>query len=339
MSKPSLPTLADVARKAKVSTATISRVLNSPDKVAESTRVKVQSAVDALGYSPNFQAKALVSNRTNTIGAVIPTMENAIFARGLQAFQETITPAGVTLLVANSYYDPTIEEQQIRAMIARGADGLLLIGKTRSSKVYEFLDQRRVPYVIAWNYNSRTRYPCVGFDNKAAAEKLTQLSLKLGHRNFALISAEQKSNDRARDRVTGVKQALKRAGLAAAETPVIEAPYSITDSGNAFREIIQRHPNTTIVMCGNDVQAVGAIKMAQSMGLNVPGAISITGFDDLEIATVVQPSVTTVHVPHQKMGTKAAELLLKMKSGETKIERIRLPTTIIERESLATPRK
>ena len=339
MPKSSLPTLADVARLANVSTATISRVLNSPEKVAESTRLKVLRAIDALGYSPNFSAKALVSNRTNTIGAVIPTMDNAIFARGLQAFQETITPAGVTLLVANSYYNPAIEEQQIRTMIARGADGLLLIGNTRSNKVYEFLNHRRIPYVIAWNYNKGTSYPCVGFDNTAAAQQLTQLAVDFGHQNFALISAAQKSNDRARDRITGMKRALKHAGFTTDKIPIVEAPYSITDSGKAFKKIIQNYPDTTIVMCGNDVQAVGAIKMAQSMGIKVPSDISITGFDDLEITTIIQPAVTTVHVPHRKMGIKAAELLLTMMNGKTTTERIKLPTRIIERESLAAPGK
>ena len=107
------PTLEDVARLSGVSTATVSRVLNAPDKVRDETRARVVAAVDSLGYTPHFSARALASNRTHTIGAVIPTMENAIFAQGLQALQEDLSAAGVTLLVATSGYDPAREAEQM----------------------------------------------------------------------------------------------------------------------------------------------------------------------------------------------------------------------------------
>ena len=122
------PTLHDVAFAANVSTATVSRCLNFPNKVSAATRQKVSAAISELGYLPNFGAKVMATNRTNTIGAIIPTMENAIFARGLQAFQEELLLHGFTLLVASTSYRPEIEQEQIRALVARGADALLLIG-------------------------------------------------------------------------------------------------------------------------------------------------------------------------------------------------------------------
>ncbi len=141
MEKPrSAPTLDDVAKMADVSTATVSRCLNSPDRVVEATRKRVLSAVDALGYTPNFAARVMAAKRSFTIGAIIPTMENAIFARGLQSFQEELHQRGYTLLVSSSAYKPEIEEEQIRTLIARGADGLLLIGHDRDPKIYDFLN-------------------------------------------------------------------------------------------------------------------------------------------------------------------------------------------------------
>ena len=334
MNKPALPTLEDVARHASVSTATISRCLNSPERVAESTRIRVLKAVESLGYSPNFGAKALASKRTNTIGAIIPTMDNAIFARGLQAFQEQLALHGATLLVASSYYDQSKEEQQIRSMIARGADGLLLIGKLRSKKIYHFLEKRNIPFVIAWSVGTHVNRSFVGFDNLVPSYELAERAIALGHRRFAYISADQRNNDRARDRIKGVKRALDQNGIDAATMPITVAPYSIAEAGEAFRQLMKQHPQTTIVMCGNDVQAVGAIKMARSLNLRIPEDVSITGFDDLEIATVVEPGVTTVHVPHQTMGQTAADVLLAQMYAPGSHKRIKLPTYVVERESL-----
>ena len=131
MSPNSLPTLEDVARRAGVSTATVSRCLNEPDRVRPATRARVDAAVNELGYTPHFGGRMLASNRTNTIGAVIPTMENAIFAAGVQALQDELARRGITLLVATSHYDMQREAEQIRVLLGRGVDGLVLIGEDR----------------------------------------------------------------------------------------------------------------------------------------------------------------------------------------------------------------
>ena len=120
----SVPTLDDVALLAGVSTATVSRCINSPDRVVEQTRAKVHRAIEALGYTPNFGARVMAAKRTSTIGAIIPTMENAIFARGLQAFQEELYANGYTLLVSSSLYKPEIEREQIRSLVGRGTRGV-----------------------------------------------------------------------------------------------------------------------------------------------------------------------------------------------------------------------
>jgi LacI family transcriptional regulator len=159
----SVPTLADVARRANVSTATVSRCLNSPDQVIERTRARVMEAVNDLGYAPNFSARSLAAKHTNTIGAVIPTMENAIFARGIQAFQEELGRHGYTLLVASSSYEEALEEEQIRTLAARGADGLLLIGYHRDPSLHDFLRSRSVPTLLAWAFDSTSDLPAIGF--------------------------------------------------------------------------------------------------------------------------------------------------------------------------------
>ncbi len=153
------PTLDDVAKTAGVSTATVSRCLNSPERVVESTRKRVMSAVETLGYTPNFGARVMAAKRTFTIGAIIPTMENAIFARGLQAFQEELHKRGYTLLVSSSAYRPDVEEEQIRALVARGADGLLLIGHDRDPSLYRYLERQEVPALVAWSFAPKQGSP------------------------------------------------------------------------------------------------------------------------------------------------------------------------------------
>jgi len=305
------PTLADVARMAGVSTATVSRCLNDPQRVVTPTRDRVMAAVDALGYAPNFSARALAVRSTGTVGAVIPTMDNAIFARGVQAFQEELGRAGKTLLIASSAYRPDLEAAQIRTLVARGADALLLIGLHRDPAIHDLLQRRGVPTVAAWCFAADAPLPCIGFDNVAAMAELARAVLDRGHRRLGLISAHTAANDRARDRVAGVRRAIAAAGLPADALTLVETEYGIDTGGAALHAIRARAPGTTAVLCGNDVLAVGALRAARQAGLRVPGDMSITGFDDIDLAMLADPPLTTVHVPHREMGRRAARALVE----------------------------
>ncbi len=329
-----VPTLEDVAARSGVSTATVSRCLNTPEQVSKATRVRVLEAVSELGYAPNFGARALAAKRTNTFGAIIPTMENAIFARGLQAFQDELRENGVTLLVASSSYSPEQEEEQIRSLVTRGADALLLIGQDRTADSYAFLEKRNIPYVVAWSFDRTAQRLSVGFDNRGAMKALTDEVLERGHRHIAVITADRVGNDRARGRFDGVCEAIRNHGLNPEELEVEETEYSIEKGAAAFERLMARHPRPTAVLCGNDVFAAGALMQARKMGLFVPKDVSITGFDDIELAEIVVPALTTVHVPHQEMGRRAAQKLLSLSMGEEPGPSIELPTTLQWRESL-----
>jgi LacI family transcriptional regulator len=338
MKTTSAPTLHDVARHAGVSTATVSRALNEPERVTEKTREKVLRVVEQLGYTPHFGGRALVSNRSNTMGAVIPTMDNAIFARGIQAFQETLAKAGVTLLVASSSYDPERELDQIRALVSRGTDALMLIGTERPAESYAMLNRRRIPYVLAWSYQADADECFVGFDNRAAAAAMAREVLARGHRRIGMIAGITAANDRAHDRVEGVRAAVQAAPFSGPDMPIVEAVYSLDGGAQAMEKLLARDPSITAVLCGNDVLAVGAIQHAKAQRLNVPGDISITGFDDIELASVVDPGLTTVHVPHTRMGEAAANALLSMRDGSHNVGAVKLETHVIVRASLGPPR-
>lgn len=328
------PTLHDVAAAAGVSTATVSRCLNFPDQVANKTRQKVNAAVMELGYSPNFGARAMAARRTHTIGAIIPTMENAIFARGLQAFQEELRVHGFTMLVASTSYRPDIEEEQIRSLVARGADALLLIGHERDPEIYRFLEAQGVPALVTWAFDDQSTRPSIGFDNAAAMSEMASKVIDLGHRQLALISAEMAMNDRALARYEGIKTAMETAGLSTDRLDLIETKYGIEEGAVAFEEIMAHDPRPTAVFCGNDVLAVGALRRARELGIDVPGDVSIIGFDDIELAQIAHPPLTTVHVPHREMGRSAGLALARLVKEGVPLETIKLPTRSVMRATL-----
>jgi len=334
----STPTLDDVAKKAGVSTATVSRCINTPERVVEATRKRVNRAIDSLGYTPNFGARVMAAKRTFTIGAIIPTMENAIFARGLQAFQEELHNSGYTLLVSSSAYDPKIEEEQIKALISRGADGLLLIGYDRAPAIYRYLERQAAPALIAWAYAPNNPLPAIGFDNRAAMIRLFDKVWEMGHRRIAVISANVLGNDRAAERLEGIRDALLARGLPPETIRVIETPYGFDTGETAMRELMSTDVTPTLVMCGNDVLAAGAMRGARALGLDVPRDVSITGFDDIELAQVLHPPLTTMHVPHREMGRRAAAMLIALVEGTAPQPAVDLPVNLQMRDSLAPPR-
>ena len=329
-----LATLADVAEQAQVSTATVSRCLNSPDLVDPNTRERIFKAIDALSYTPNFGARAMAARRTQTVGAVIPTMENSIFARGIQAFQEELSNHGFTLLVASSSYKPVREEEQIKNLIARGAEGLLLIGYDRNPVIYEFLRNRKIPVLVTWAFDPSESRPAIGFNNVEAMSNLTKKILELGHRKIGFITASLKNNDRARNRLKGIQEAMKKADLPERNLQLVQTNYSIENGSKAFEKIMGAEERPTVVIGGNDVLAVGALRKAKEMGFRIPDDLSITGFDDIELAQVVDPALTTVHVPHRKMGTRAAQILVSLINGEKFEKSEKLQTTIQFRGTL-----
>ncbi|MDG2198928.1 MAG: LacI family DNA-binding transcriptional regulator [SAR324 cluster bacterium] len=329
-----LATLADVAEQAQVSTATVSRCLNSPERVNPNTRERVFKAIDALSYTPNFGARAMAARRTQTVGAVIPTIENSIFARGIQAFQEELSNHGFTLLVASSSYKQAREEEQIKNLIARGAEGLLLIGYDRNPVIYEFLRNRKIPVLVTWAFDPSESRPAIGFNNVEAMSNLTKKIIELGHRQIGFITASLQNNDRARNRFKGIQEAMKKADLPEKNLQLVQTSYSIENGSKAFEKIMGGKQRPTVVIGGNDVLAVGALRKAIEMGFRIPDDVSVTGFDDIELAQVVDPPLTTVHVPHRRMGTRAAQILVSLINGEKFENSEKLQTTIQFRGTL-----
>ena len=305
-----LPTIEDVAARADVSTATVSRVLNRPDAVREVLRGRVLEAVMHLGYVPNSGARALKLQRSGTVGAVFPTIDNAIFAKAIDALQQRLADSGRQLLIATSNYDPQVEMRQAINLARSGADALALCGNSQSPELLQFLRQRELKTVHAMTISAEPDRVCVGYDNASAIGKAVRYLLDLGHRRFGMLAGVTLHNDRAAGRVAGVREALALAGLQLDPRCVIEMPYSLERAREGFRRLMQAPQPPTAVLCAIDVLAIGALLEAATLGIEVPRQVSVTGFDDLEMARHIQPSLTTMHVPTERMWHMVADRII-----------------------------
>ncbi len=311
-----LPTIADVARAAGVSTATVSRVLNGADGVRETLSARVRAAAVRLGYVPHAGARALKLKRSGTIGAIFPTVDNAIFAKAVDALQRRFGEAGYQLLIATNDYDPQTEERQAINLLSRGADGLVLCGCGQRPALLQRLRARGVPAVHVMSWPVSPGLVGVGFDNARAMAQAVRYLLDLGHRRIAMLAGITRDNDRAAARVRGVRQAMKAAGLPLPPERLVERRYGIAAARDGLRQLLAVDPPPTAVICGNDVLAFGALLEAQRLGVTVPRQLSVIGFDDLELASQLNPTLTTVHVPAEELWRCAAERVIAALRGE-----------------------
>ena len=332
-----LPTIEDVARHAGVSTATVSRVVNGTDAVRDSLKTRVQASVLALGYVPHAGARTMKLRRSGTLGAIFPTVDNAIFAKAIDALQRRLAEAGHQLLIATSDYDPRTEERQALTMLARGVDGLLLCGCGQDQSLIERLRQRGVPAVHVMSWPVPSDRIGVGFDNARAMGQVVKYLTDLGHRRIAMLAGVCRDNDRAAERVRGVREALAAAGIALPASRLVERRYGLAPAREGLRQLFAAPTPPTAIICGNDVLAFGALLEAQRLGLEVPGQLSIVGFDDLELAAHLRPALTTVRVPAEEMWRCAADRILAALRGEELQRETQIELSLVLRESSGPP--
>jgi LacI family transcriptional regulator len=328
----------DVARQAAVSAATVSRVLNHPEIVRPELRDKVTRAIAELSYTRDSAARALKSGRMRTIGAIVPTLGLGIFAEGVEALQNRLSESGYTLFIANSQYDERRELQELQSLIERGIDGIVLVGGTHAPELRALVRQAGVPVITTYVSKALGSFPAIGIDNQRATRELTQYLLKLGHVRFGAIANVPPSNDRSRARLDGIQKALADAGIHLEPTRIVRADFSLAQGRSALRQLMSEHPDTTAVICTTDTLAIGAIAEARKLGLGVPQQLSITGFDDVELAAQVDPPLTTISVPAAEIGRGAADYLINAIAGLPIPKSVQLPYRLIMRDSTARPR-
>jgi LacI family transcriptional regulator len=327
-------TIDHVAAAAKVSTATVSRALNRPETVSTLLKEKIQGVIKKLGYIPNAGARSLMLKRSGTIGVIVPTLDNAIFAQGLSEFQRQLNQSSHQLLVASSNYDPAIEATQITNLLARGVEGIALFGTSQQRDALKLLKTRGIPYIHLGSLSAPLNGYASGFDNREAVKLGVKHLLNQGHRHFGILTGITKNNDRAKDRVNGALELLIEKKILLNSDVIVECPYELQEAKLGLKKLLLNNPKITAIICGNDVLAMGAMLEAQKQGINVPNALSIIGFDDLEICRHLLPSLTTIHIDAIGMWAQAANHLVSQINGVSNLPRmIKASVNLVIRES------
>lgn len=328
-------TVRDVARRAGVSVASVSRVLNGNERVTEEVRNKVLKVFDELGYVPHAAARALATRRFNAIGAVVPTLEDPLFAECTNALQGHCMQAGYTLLLACSNYDPDEEFRQIKALTSHGVAGMMLVGAKREQNVYDWLRLQQIPYINSWVLDDEN--PCVGFDNHRLGTAVANYLMDLGHERIGIIAQSLPNSDRSEKRVMAIRQALSERGRPAPQEWLIPRSHKVIDGRNAFHSLITRTSPPTAVICGTDTLALGAIIEAGEMNLKIPQDVSITGINDIELAAYFGPGLTTVRLHARQVGAHAANFLLRKIEGQCVSDITRIDFDLVIRGTTAPP--
>ena len=331
-------TIREVARRAGVSTATVSRALNRPEKVRPETRERVLQAVRETHFVFDGIAASMISRRSRTIGLIIPTITNSIYAASTQSIQHTAQAAGYTVLLGVSEFSPRMEADLAQRLLERRVDGLILTGGNHDQSLIEKMQTNGVPFLITWKLMRAKDWPSVSFDNYKAAWSAVEFLVSLGHRRVGLICGRTDVNDRALDRRQAFEDCLKRHGLAVDPSLIYERDFEMEEGASAMSAMLDTPEPPTAVFCANDIQAIGALSQCRERGLSVPGDISIIGFDDLPVTSYTRPKLTTVRVPAHDMGRRAAEIMIASIERQIPLQSVELNTELIARETTAPPR-
>jgi LacI family transcriptional regulator len=331
--------LEDVARYAGVSTASVSRALNTPDLVSQALRDRITQAAQDLKWVPNGVAKALASLRTRTVGVMIPTLSHQNFAILIEALQQDLAAAHYTLILCCMDVAEELRLQQARKLVERGVEYLVLVGEAHPDALFDLLQSQNVPYVITYTSGRDERHTCIGFDNYVASAKLTEHLLELGHRDFGMITHDSEENDRIQLRVAAVRDTLAGSGLAVRPQHFARVNSRHIASGRegARRILADETMRPTALVCTNDYIATGAMIEAKQLGLAVPCDLSIVGFDDTDMSAHLDPPLTTIHVPSRRMGEDIAKYIIGHLEKGSREPPATLKAELIVRSSTAPP--
>ena len=334
---PFRPTMADVARRAQVSTMTVSRALNNPDRVSAEARGRILSAVDELGYLLDQSAGSLSSKRTGFVAAIIPSLNNSNFSETARGITDELDGTGLQLLLGSNDYSAEREERLVESMLRRRPEGIIVTSGYHNERTRRMLEKAGIPVVETWDVPDQPIDQIVGFSNADAMGLLVKTLASKGYQKFGYIGGTTERDTRGNQRRAGFMQALSQLGLPAGRVISFGVPpITMEQGGQAVVSLLEQWPDTEVVVCVSDLSAFGAIMECQRRGIKVPDHIAIAGFGNYEVAACCHPRITTVDVDCYNIGRQAARRLHLAIKGEDVIGASRTMLTsyrIVERES------
>ncbi len=305
--------ITEVARRAGLSVATVSRVFNSPEIVQSSTRSKVLEIAAEVGYVANASARTLRTRHSKVLGVVLPTLTNPVFAECLQGIASTAALSGYAISPCTTEYDPANEVQAVTTLLANGVDGLVLVvSNPADSAALMRVQHVAKPYVLA--YHRTDEHACVGVDNVGAVQTLIGRLTQAGHTRIGMVTGQRWASDRAQQRCKGYLLGMQAAALA--PLPIWEVPFAATAVHVLQQRLSEDAPPTALV-CSNDLLAIRAIRAACLAGFCVPDDISVVGFDGIGMGADLTPSLASISQPNRQIGSACVDLLCEALAHKT----------------------
>lgn len=328
-----MATIRDVAKRAGVSTSTVSHVINKTRYVREETRERVHRAMRDLNYRPNNIAQSLRRQRTNTIGVLLPTTANPYFGGILAAIEAASFEVGHNLVIGNANNDPEREHAYLDVLMARQIAGMLLISTGDVLRSVERLHEEKVPVVVVDRPTGNANVDEVWTDNRQGGYLATRHLLALGHRRVACIAGPDHLVN-SRQRFSGYVAALVEAGLPVHEDLVCAGLFDHESGYTAARALLDAHPDVTAIFACNDLMAIGAVRAVYDTGRAVPADVSVVGFDNIPMSAYTLPQLSTIDQPIAEVGAVAVQRLLeRVARPNTPAQQTVLPVTLVARET------
>ncbi len=332
-------TVKEVAERAGVSTATVSRVLSGSTGVREPLRSRVLEAARLLSYRPNRAARNLRVRSSRTVGVLIPDIENPFFTSVICGIEDALRETDYSLLLANYNENPEQEARGLETFRAEGVRGLIFAASSAPSRLYTELGDAGVAMVAVSRVPIRLRVDIVTVANREGAYHATAHLIQLGHKRVAIINGPEVLTT-AHDRQAGYEDALREAGLPLEESLVVHCDFRQAAGHAAMQQLLSLAAPPTAVFAGSNLLTLGALQAIHESMLEIPSQIAIVGFDDLPWATSLRPPLTTVAQPAFEVGRTAAELLLdRVQNPAMPRRQVVLETRLVVRSSCGSVSK
>lgn len=324
----------DVAKEAGVSIATVSRVLNDVDVVNEDTKKKVKDAIKKLGYRPNIIARSLKTQRTRTIGILVPDISSQFYPEVVRGAEDVANIYGYNIMLCNSDLDIEKEKEYLRVMKEKMVDGVLYMSSSLQEEIVELINELQVTTVLVESKDEKGIIPSVSIDNELAAYEATKYLLDKQGKDIAFIGVHKDGANAWSSRFTGYERAIKESGLELNENIIYFNDLRPISGYEGVKAMLEKGAKFDSIFCASDEVAMGAINALRDNGINVPGDVNVVGFNDIYIASLFYPRLTTISQPMYDMGSVAMRMLIKLVNHqELEQTQFVLPHDLVERDS------
>jgi LacI family transcriptional regulator len=323
----------DVAKEAGVSIATVSRVLNDVDVVNEETKKKVQDAIKKLGYRPNIVARSLKTQRTKTVGILIPDISSQLYPEIVRGTEDVANIYDYNIILCNSDSDLEKEKEYLRVLKEKMVDGLLYMSSSLEPEIVSLIKELELATVLVETTDKEKTFPSVSIDNREAGYDAVSYLLNKGNTKIAYVGVHKDAVNAAAARYFGYEDALKEKGIAIDENLIYFGEVKAKEGYEGIKTILEK-TEIDAVFCASDELAMGAINGLRDKGISVPEEVDVIGFDDIYTASLFYPKLTTVAQPMYDMGSVGMRMLIKLiNKKELEEKTYILPYELIERDS------